>query len=94
MLWKSLVMNTGTVKWFDPINGFGFVQPDNGGQDVSSKLRRRARGLRTTVEGQKLGYDMVRDNKRGKMSVDQLQASRGSVRVNAWPFVSMDQGDR
>ncbi|MEP9400107.1 cold-shock protein [Mesorhizobium sp. KR2-14] len=69
-------MNTGTVKWFNATKGFGFVQPDNGGQDVFVHISAVERaGLRTIVEGQKLSYEMVRDNKSGKMSADKLQAA-------------------
>ncbi|PSJ59376.1 cold-shock protein [Pseudaminobacter soli (ex Li et al. 2025)] len=69
-------MNTGTVKWFNATKGFGFIQPDNGGQDVFVHISAVERaGLRTIAEGQKLSYEMVRDNKSGKMSADKLQAA-------------------
>ncbi|MEP9370734.1 cold-shock protein [Mesorhizobium sp. KR1-2] len=75
MLKKGFVMNTGTVKWFNATKGFGFIQPDNGGQDVFVHISAVERaGLRTIAEGQKLSYEMVRDNKSGKMSADKLQA--------------------
>jgi CspA family cold shock protein len=76
MLEKGFVMNTGTVKWFNATKGFGFIQPDNNGQDVFVHISAVERaGLRTIVEGQKLSYEMVRDNKSGKMSADKLQAA-------------------
>ncbi|MDH6230779.1 CspA family cold shock protein [Mesorhizobium soli] len=76
MLQKGFVMNTGTVKWFNATKGFGFIQPDNGGQDVFVHISAVERaGLRTIAEGQKLSYEMVRDNKSGKMSADKLQAA-------------------
>ena len=76
MLQKGFVMNTGTVKWFNATKGFGFIQPDNGGADVFVHISAVERaGMRDIVEGQKLGYEMVRDNKSGKMSADQLQAA-------------------
>jgi CspA family cold shock protein len=69
-------MNTGTVKWFNSTKGFGFIQPDNGGSDVFVHVSAVERaGMRDIVEGQKLRYEMVRDNKSGKMSADQLQAA-------------------
>ena len=69
-------MSTGTVKWFNATKGFGFIQPDNGGPDVFVHISAVERaGMRDIVEGQKLGYEMVRDNKSGKMSADQLQAA-------------------
>ena len=76
MLLKGFVMTTGTVKWFNSTKGFGFIQPDNGGADVFVHISAVERaGMREIVEGQKIGYEMVRDNKSGKMSADQLQAA-------------------
>ena len=69
-------MSTGTVKWFNATKGFGFIQPDDGGQDVFVHISAVERaGMRDIVEGQKLGYEMVRDTKSGKMSADQLTAA-------------------
>ena len=69
-------MNTGTVKWFNSTKGFGFIQPDNGGPDVFVHISAVERaGMREIVEGQKIGYEMERDNKSGKMSAGQLQAA-------------------
>ena len=68
-------MTTGTVKWFNSTKGFGFIQPDNGGADVFVHISAVERaGMRDLAEGQKIGYEMVRDNKSGKMSADQLTA--------------------
>ena len=73
---KGFVMSTGTVKWFNATKGFGFIQPDDGGADVFVHISAVERaGMRDIVEGQKLGYEMVRDKKSGKMSADQLKAA-------------------
>ncbi|CAH2409176.1 putative cold shock protein y4cH [Mesorhizobium prunaredense] len=73
---KGFVMSTGTVKWFNATKGFGFIQPDDGSADVFVHISAVERaGMRDIVEGQKLGYEMVRDNKSGKMSADQLKAA-------------------
>ncbi len=73
---KGFVMTTGTVKWFNSTKGFGFIQPDNGGADVFVHISAVERaGMREIVEGQKIGYEMERDNKSGKMSACQLQAA-------------------
>ena len=73
---KGFVMSTGTVKWFNSTKGFGFIQPDDGGQDVFVHISAVERaGMRDIVEGQKLSYEMQRDNKSGKMSADQLRAA-------------------
>ena len=68
-------MATGTVKWFNPTKGFGFIQPDDGGQDAFVHISAVERaGLRDLQEGQKLSYELVADKRSGKMSADKLQA--------------------
>ena len=67
-------MSTGTVKWFNATKGFGFIQPDNGGQDVFVHISAVERaGLTSLNEGQKLSYELVSDSRSGKMSADKLQ---------------------
>ncbi|WP_370764555.1 cold-shock protein [Teichococcus vastitatis] len=59
----------GTVKWFDQVRGFGFVTPDDGGQDVflhSSVLQRA--GKQDVQQGEKLSLE-VRDGQRGRQAV-------------------------
>jgi len=59
----------GTVKWFDQVRGFGFVTPDDGGQDVflhSSVLQRA--GRREVQQGEKVSLE-VRDGQRGRQAV-------------------------
>ncbi len=69
-------MTTGTVKWFNATKGFGFIQPDDGGADVFVHISAVERaGMRDIVEGQKLGYEVMRDNRSGKMAAEQLQAA-------------------
>ena len=76
LLWKGFVMATGTVKWFNSTKGFGFIQPDNGGADVFVHISAVERaGMREIVEGQKISFELERDNKSGKMSAAQLQAA-------------------
>lgn len=73
---KGFNMTTGTVKWFNSTKGFGFIQPDNGGPDAFVHISAVERaGMREIVEGQKIGYDMERDMKSGKMSACNLQAA-------------------
>ena len=68
-------MATGTVKWFNPTKGFGFIQPDDGGQDAFVHISAVERaGMRDLQEGQKLSYELVADKRSGKMSADKLQA--------------------
>jgi CspA family cold shock protein len=73
---KGFIMTTGTVKWFNSTKGFGFIQPDNGGADAFVHISAVERaGMRELVEGQKIGYELERDNKSGKMSACNLQAA-------------------
>ena len=68
-------MSNGTVKWFNGQKGFGFIQPDDGGQDVFVHIRAVERaGMSNLIEGQKLSYELTKDNRSGKMSADKLQA--------------------
>jgi len=69
-------MTTGTVKWFNATKGFGFIQPDDGGADVfvhASAVERSSLG--TINEGQKLTFEVERDQRSGKMAAAQLQAA-------------------
>jgi CspA family cold shock protein len=68
-------MTTGTVKWFNATKGFGFIQPDDGGNDVFVHISAVERaGLGSLNEGQKVSFELERDRKSGKMSAGQLQA--------------------
>lgn len=69
-------MNTGTVKFFNATKGFGFIQPDTGGTDVFVHISAVERaGMRTIVEGQKLSFEVVKDNRSGKSAAENLQAA-------------------
>ena len=69
-------MATGTVKWFNPTKGFGFIQPDDGGADVFVHISAVERSsLGSITEGQKLSYELERDQRSGKMSAGQLGAA-------------------
>ncbi|HEY4029016.1 MAG TPA: cold-shock protein [Caulobacteraceae bacterium] len=67
-------MATGTVKWFNPTKGFGFIQPNDGGADVFVHISAVERaGLGSLNEGDKVSFELERDRKSGKMSAGQLQ---------------------
>src|SRR3954465_11337202 len=69
-------MSMGTVKWFNATKGFGFIQPDDGGQDVFVHISAVERaGLGTLREGQKISYEIVADRRSGKSSADNLRAA-------------------
>lgn len=65
-------MAMGTVKWFNPTKGYGFIQPDNGGKDVFVHISAVERaGFSSLAEGAKVSYDVV--NNRGKDSAENLR---------------------
>jgi CspA family cold shock protein len=69
-------MQTGTVKWFNSQKGFGFIQPDEGGNDVFVHISAVERaGMANLNEGQKVSFDVVADRRSGKSSADNLRAA-------------------
>jgi CspA family cold shock protein len=65
-------MATGTVKWFNPQKGFGFIQPEGGGKDVFVHITAvQAAGLNGLDEGQKVTFEVVRE--RGKEAAANLK---------------------
>ncbi len=68
-------MATGSVKWFNPTKGFGFIQPEEGGNDVFVHISAVERaGMATLEEGQKISYEVEVDERRGKSSAVNLKA--------------------
>jgi CspA family cold shock protein len=66
-------MPTGTVKWFNPAKGFGFIMPEDGSKDVFVHISAVERsGLGSLREGQKLSYDLER-GQQGKVSAVNLK---------------------
>ena len=62
----------GTVKWFNATKGFGFIQPDDGGNDVFVHISAVERaGMSTLNEGQRVSYDVITE--RGKQAAGNLQ---------------------
>ncbi len=65
-------MATGTVKWFNPAKGFGFIQPDSGGKDVFVHISAVEKaGLTSLNEGAKVSYEVVAN--RGKELAENLR---------------------
>jgi CspA family cold shock protein len=63
----------GTVKWFNPTKGYGFIQPDTGGKDVFVHISAVEKaGLNDLREGDKVNYDIISD-RGGKESAGNLQ---------------------
>ncbi len=68
-------MSTGTVKWFNPQKGFGFIQPEDGSKDVFVHISAVERaGMATLNENQKLSYDLEQ-GQQGKSSAVNLKAA-------------------
>jgi len=73
---REFSMAKGTVKWFNATKGFGFIQPDDGGQDVFVHISAVERaGLRELSEGQKVAYDIVADKRTGRSSAGNLKVA-------------------
>jgi cold shock protein len=69
--WSKL-MPTGTVKWFNPTKGYGFIQPQDGGKDVFVHISAVERaGLSRLNEGQAIEFELV--SSRGKTSAENLR---------------------
>jgi CspA family cold shock protein len=65
-------MATGTVKWFNPDKGFGFIQPEDGGKDVFVHITAvQAAGLQSLNENQRVTYEVVTE--RGKQAAANLR---------------------
>ena len=68
-------MPTGTVKFFNETKGFGFIQPDDGGQDAFVHITAvEQAGMRTLNKDQKVSYDLEQDQ-RGKTKAVNLQSA-------------------
>ena len=65
-------MAVGTVKWFNPDKGFGFIQPEGGSKDVFVHISAvQQAGLHTLTEGQKVSFEVM--TQRGKPAAGNLK---------------------
>lgn len=68
-------MTTGTVKWFNPTKGYGFIEPEDGSKDAFVHISAVERaGLSTLREGQKINFELV-PGQNGKSCADNLVVS-------------------
>ena len=69
-------MTTGTVKWFNATKGFGFIEPSEGGNDVFVHISAVERsGMAGLAEGQKVNFEVVKDQRTGKLAAGNLSAA-------------------
>jgi CspA family cold shock protein len=67
-------MSSGTVKWFNPTKGYGFIQPEDGSKDVFVHISAVERaGLGNLREGQRISFELER-GQQGKVSAVNLKA--------------------
>ena len=72
VLWRRKCRQV--VKWFNGQKGFGFIQPNDGGNDVFVHISAVERaGLSSLAEGQKVSYEIKVDPRRGKSSAENLR---------------------
>lgn len=78
-------MANGVVKWFNPAKGFGFIQPEDGGQDVFVHIAAVERsGLAGLNEGDQVNYELEEDRRSGKTSAGNLRVTgQGAVPTGA-----------
>jgi CspA family cold shock protein len=73
---EKTVMTIGTVKFFNTTKGFGFIAPEDGGNDVFVHISAVERsGMRSLVEGQKVNFEAVNDRRTGKVAAENLSAA-------------------
>jgi cold shock protein len=79
-------MTQGTVKWSNSQKGYGFIQPDDGSQDVFVHVSAVERaGMSSLNEGQKISFEVVANRKTGKASAENLRAVRSRWRGPSFP---------
>ena len=69
-------MTIGTVKFFNSSKGYGFIAPDDGAPDVFVHVSAvEHAGMTTLAEGQKVSFDVVKDQRNGKSAAQNLQSA-------------------
>jgi len=64
----------GTVKWFNPDKGYGFIKPEDGGPDVFVHVTElRAAGIKSLSEGERVSFEL--ESNKGKQAAVSLQAA-------------------
>lgn len=77
-------MATGTVKWFNDAKGFGFIEPEGGGEDVFAHFSAiQMEGFRTLKQGGKVTFEIVQGPK-GQLAQNILPVNLGGTAPNAF----------
>jgi CspA family cold shock protein len=75
-------MENGTVKWFNPAKGYGFIELD-GGSDIFCHISAVERaGLGTLHEGQRVSFEIVPNRRNGKLAAENLKVAQASSHVD------------
>jgi cold shock protein len=75
-------MTQGTVKWFNGQKGFGFIQPDDGGNDVFVHISAvESAGMYSLNDGQKVSFEVVTNRRTGKSLAENLRAVSSRARA-------------
>jgi CspA family cold shock protein len=70
IIFLDTIMATGTVKWFNDAKGFGFITPDDGGDDLFAHFSEvKAEGFKSLQEGQKVSFE-VKAGPKGKQAAN------------------------
>jgi CspA family cold shock protein len=76
-------MAQGTVKWFNDVKGFGFIEPEEGGEDVFAHFSAiQMEGFRTLKQGSRVSFDLV-DGPKGRLAQNISALEVGAVSRNS-----------